>query len=366
MATVIVVVASMFIGYLSAASGLDEISREWRSQLNVFLIYVWGGVLSIVFLHGIFWWKIFIRFPWQYYYAYLMGVSVSLLLSQHISPILLIGAVFFALCFTFLKLKHSELLVSKYLIIFMCFWQVIPILLDFTGWVSEPPLYWFDGFRGLAFDRVEYAFYVGFSIIILVVDKRFSGLWFWILVAVLAYGVFISQSRFVYLALFVALLVYYGLSKRLFIAILFISLIFFMSYFLAGREDITSFGRSDLYLGWLSHVLRNLDLLIFGSGEFYESYNDGDIPHNFILQSILNYGFMGLIAWLLLVGKFLSKLKNSGRSIIAYLIVFGLFHPGVDAFLVTPMIGVVFLFALGMDDGENYLNKDGFKHVVQL
>jgi hypothetical protein len=40
---------------------------------------------------------------------------------------------------------------------------------------------------------------------------------------------------------------------------------------------------------------------------------------------------------------------RGGKALMAYLFSFGLFHPGVDAYLVTPVVAFVFLSIIGVN-----------------
>jgi hypothetical protein len=66
------------------------------------------------------------------------------------------------------------------------------------------------------------------------------------------------------------------------------------------------------------------------------------------MQTIINWGLFGLLAWTLLIMKFWRRLGKKGKSILIYLHIYGLFHPGVDAFLITPLTALAFVFATGL------------------
>ena len=351
--TFLVVLFNLLVGFFSVGVSLDEISREWRLQLNVISTYFLGGAFFLLFLFGLLVRFIKLKFYWQYYYAYSLAIAISWFVSRHISPMILIGMIFFAL---YSNITRGEYVVRS--LIRRCnyalsWYQIIPVFLIFLDINFLPPFYWFDGFRGMAFDRVEYAFFVGLAFMVLIITEDDYNLKFWFFLIGLSYCAIISQTRFLFLAIFLSIICFWGLNKKIIPSLLLLIIIVWLGATFGGREDILVTGRSELYVDYFEYIKNNVFLLIFGASQFYQSYNQGDVPHNFILQSILNWGLMGLVAWLIMIGKFYIEMDRGGKSLIVYLFSFGLFHPGVDAYLVTPIVALVFLISMGVDKKIN-------------
>lgn len=365
--TFVVVLFNLLVGFFSVGVSLDEISREWRLQLNVFSAYFLGGAFFLLFIFGVLIRFVRLKFYWQYFYAYSLALAVSWFVSRHVSPMLLIGMIFFALYSNLTRGDYyAKSMVKKYNHI-LSWYQIIPVFLIFLDINFLPPFYWFDGFRGMAFDRVEYAFFVGLAFITLIIAEDVYKFNFWFLLVGLSFCAILSQTRFLFLSIFLALIIYWGINKKLIFASLVLMIVVWLGVAFGERGDILVSGRSELYVDYFEYIKNNAFLLVFGASQFYQSYNQGDVPHNFILQSILNWGLMGLVAWLIMIGKFYFQMSHRGKALVVYLFSFGLFHPGVDAYLVTPTIALVFLVAMGVDKSQcfNYgVNKNPRKNVV--
>lgn len=365
--TFLVVLFNLLVGFFAVGVSLDEISREWRLQINVISTYFLGCLFFLLFLFGLLIRFVRLKFYWQYYYAYSLALTVSWFVSRHVSPMLLIGMIFFAL---YSNLERGDYYlrptIKKYNHI-LSWYQIIPIFLIFLDINFLPSFYWFDGFRGLAFDRVEYAFFVGFAFITLIVtedDYKFN---FWFLLPGLSCCAILSQTRFLFLAIFLSLIIYWGVNKKTIFSSLILMVVIWLGVAFGEREDILVSGRSELYVDYFEYIKNNAFLLVFGASQFYQSYNQGDVPHNFILQSIINWGLMGLVAWLVMIGKFYFQMSRGGKALVVYLFSFGLFHPGVDAYLVTPIVALVFLVALGVNKTQYFtlvVNKNPGNYIA--
>ena len=104
---------------------------------------------------------------------------------------------------------------------------------------------------------------------------------------------------------------------------------------------------------WLVSIDKISENMLFGSGAFYQNVNVGNAPipgliepHNSVLQSLLNFGVIPTLLWFLIFFKFYISLCRNGRVFLIFWLVFGMFHPGFDAFLMTPFTIIVFLFAI--------------------
>jgi hypothetical protein len=343
--TFLFVILSLLVGFFSVGNSLDDISREWRNQVTASLIYIWGLFLIFILVFGISSRKFGFAFPWQFYFAYFPVLILSWLISRHISPILIIGLVFYVLHFRFWRNRPTDLASIRQYAGILVAYQIVPLCLDFFEISLGRPFYWYDGFRGMTFDRVEYAFFAGLSFLLVLFAERVFNIKFWIVIIALACSLVLSQTRFVFPAIFLALVFYYRFDWRLTVGVAILIFVGGLWGVLGVRDEIFVSGREGLYFGFLEHVSDNLLSIILGASSFYQSYNDGDVPHNFLMQSVLNWGVLGLCAYFLMLAKIFFEFNWSGRALLVYLFTFGLFHPGLDAYLVTPMVALVFMFA---------------------
>lgn len=344
--TFIAAIGSLMVGYLTAGLTLDEIDREWRIQSNSYLTYLWGLLILVIYLLSLARRKTSRSYPWEFYYAYALSFAVAYLVAGHVSPIHVINAIFFAIIFSLARDK-VPLMPSIY-VGALAVWVTSPVLADYLGFDFPRPLNWIDGFRGFAFDRVEYAFVAGLAFIVIILCRGFGGCARIPLILLIMYCMWLSQTRFVYVAAGIALFAFFGLGKKTLLLAIILATAFLAGVFLGVREEQFVSGRAEIYSSYFLYLKENLLLLIFGAARFYQSFNDGDVPHNFILQTIINWGLFGLLAWTLLIMKFWRRLGKKGKSILIYLHIYGLFHPGVDAFLITPLTALAFVFATGL------------------
>jgi len=358
--TFIAAIGSLTVGYLTAGLTLDEIDREWRIQSNSYLTYLWGLLTLVIYLFSIARRKTSRRYPWEFYYAYALSFTVAYQVAGHVSPVHVINAIFFAIIFNLARDKVPSI-PSSY-VGALVFWVITPVLADYFGFTFPRPLNWFDGFRGFAFDRVEYAFVAGLAFIVITLYRGLGGYVRIPLMLLIMYCMWLSQTRFVYVAAGIALFTFFGLNKKFLLLAIMLAAVFLVGILFGERKEQFVSGRADIYSDYFLYLKENIWLLIFGAARFYQSFNDGDVPHNFILQTILNWGLFGLLAWTLLVMRLWQRLGKKGKSILIYLYTYGLFHPGVDAFLITPLTALAFVFATGLG-GTNLVGASSDRNL---
>jgi len=211
--TFIAAIGSLMVGYLTAGLTLDEIDREWRIQSNSYLTYLWGLLTLVIYLLSLARRKTSRSYPWEFYYAYALSFAVAYLVAGHVSPIHVINAIFFAIIFSLARDK-VPLMPSIY-VGALAVWVTSPVLADYLGFDFPRPLNWIDGFRGFAFDRVEYAFVAGLAFIVIILCRGFGGYARIPLILLIMYCMWLSQTRFVYVAAGIALFAFLGLVKKL-------------------------------------------------------------------------------------------------------------------------------------------------------
>ena len=106
-------------------------------------------------------------------------------------------------------------------------------------------------------------------------------------------------------------------------------------------------GRFDFYITSLSQIFNNPLSILVGVGQYYtpvEKYSV--VPHNFIVQTLLNFGFIVFAAWSLIIINTWNKVNDQGRVFLLYSLTVGLFHPGYDAFMYLPFSALGYYLAI--------------------
>lgn len=285
----------------------------------------------------------------------LASVLISVLLgSGMFSPIVLMAPFFCYLLFE--KLRPSSRVTPAWIYLASIF-LILPIFLLPLEKQSFLPfsLYSLDTFRGFSVSRTDYGCMAGLTVIWALHRPFRYSKWAIILIA---WGIMMSGSRAALLATLAGCGVYafkyvdrfrfrtnswIGLAGL--IVLVMMSVQFFMSRQVGFWQD--SGGRSAIALRAWDTILLNP---WFGQGHFFQAVFVPEAStwvevHNSILQSLLNFGFLPTFFWFALIFKFFSDLNLAGRSILAFWGVFGLFHPGFDAFLFVPESNLAFLLA---------------------
>ncbi|MBL4900971.1 MAG: hypothetical protein JKX76_15290 [Colwellia sp.] len=269
-----------------------------------------------------------IKFPTSMYYFALINIYV--------------------LFYIFTKYNY-EFKLSKITIFILLIYLITPIILvSFVSLHSIleviPPLYFSESFRGFSFDRVFYSLLVGYMILVILVEKNFR-----YILPILIYGLFIAESRAAILAVFIAIVYYYKSSRKIVFTVSVLGVVFILLYILfSNRSDITTDGdRLNFYIYMLYHLISSPKVFLFGSGEFYTSIKSINIiPHNWVLQTILNFGVIGLFTWTVLLYNLWLKLNLHGRVFLVYQLILGLLQPGYDALMLLPFSAFGYYLAI--------------------
>lgn len=276
---------------------------------------------------------------------------------------ILILFVFFPYLIIRYRVGYDFILIKKILIFLLLIYLLSPLIvyiihycLTFEKYFQNaiiPQLYIVDSFRGFTFDRIQYGFLAGITLLLLFFERkniRFSN----VLMLLLSLGLFLTMARASFLALLFALLLLFYLQKNLNIKnLLFlvgsIGFILVMISLFALRSDVFADGggRLDIIIMGIEKILEHGYIgLLFGEGDFYTTYQNGLYPHNSILQSIMDFGLIITIMWFIILFDFWRSLKLEAKIIFTYTLVFGLFHPGFSAFLFMPLTSFSYILVL--------------------
>ena len=281
----------------------------------------------------------------------------------------LVMALFFLLFNIYLALMKDQRLASETLIRFFktyfTVWMMAPVglmLVDpstFDMFFTLTPI---DvSYHGLANSRVGYGLWI--SVFIFLMGKPRSGVqWFLVVVAVLT--LLLSQSR---AAIFGLLLSYaYGflrdrdvrkpvLPKLMLLSLLCIAPLFLWATF--GRDDALTFLSEDrgiILSRFFAFIERNW---LFGFGGMYlvdiPEIGKIDVPaHNYLIQTVANYGVLALGAFLVYFVYIFRFVKSSkARMLLVFLFVYSMNQPvqGTGNFF-NPITLVYLLLTLSVDN----------------
>ncbi len=126
--------------------------------------------------------------------------------------------------------------------------------------------------------------------------------------------------------------------------------------FFSGRPDFLGDpgNRVGIFLAYMDSIQMNPLALLTGEGRFGANIRleDGVLvrPHSWLLNSIINFGVLTAVAWIVFLYSFFQKLNAAGRSVLIYFVTMGFFHNGFDAyfFSMEQLLGFLFAMSLGM------------------
>jgi hypothetical protein len=206
-----------------------------------------------------------------------------------------------------------------------------------------PQLYIVDSFRGLSLDRIQYGFLSGivlFFVFFMKKNIKYSML----IMFILLIGLYLSMSRAVIVALSFATSFYlfkqYNINfLKVFIYLLVFSIIIFIAVSFSDRVELFSDGGNRI--GLLKMSLEKIFekgyiSFLFGSGSFY-TISHGHQPHNIILQSIMNFGMLITMGYMIIIYNFFKNLNLKSKALFIYVFIFAQFHVGFSAFLFMPI-----------------------------
>lgn len=303
--------------------------------------------------------------------SFVCSILFGLLLGARPSPMVVMAPFFTMLIFHVFpgSVVNKDLVIGKWLLIVFL---LAPLLILFVPDLFQVPfnLYTLDSFRGFASSRTDYGYLLGILVLLLLVQ---SGASKWVILPAAFLALVLSENRAAFSAVIVSLFylavtVGYRRSTVFVWILLFVGAFGLVSAYLGvdylEKRGVTFFDDSG---DRLEIVVTSLEQafeknVLFGTGAFYQNVDVSSIgrvvePHNSILQSILNFGLIPTLLWYALVVTTYFKFRSAGRSFLLYWFVFGLFHPGYDAFLFTPESMIPLLLAV------HFSHRTGLAHV---
>lgn len=206
------------------------------------------------------------------------------------------------------------------------------IKLNFLSEV-EPGVFTFGGF---ALHRNVFGFYTGITMLLLsfVNIKNKWKIVLWILLLI---GLLIAESRSSIVATIVALFYYYFTENKKYriklvlltlTMLVVVSLLYFLYTNYAGRGSDQDTGRVELYAGFFNIISENL---FWGTGEPTRVMSltsaEASPAHNFIVQTIADYGIFVGITFLTLIATIWYKSNLYGRTLWLFIIIVGFVQP---------------------------------------
>lgn len=185
-----------------------------------------------------------------------------------------------------------------------------------------------DSLRGFFLDNVTFGYYAGLLFLSSFLLKQY---FYSLLFASLACFAF---SNAVFVAVFCTFL-YFVFNQKNFLFLFVLGLIFF--FILLYTLSISDYEYRLIILeNFYNHFISDISLIFLGSGMIFSSI-DSHQPHNSILQTLLDFGLLGLLLYFISSLFFLLKSNFYSRIIFIYIFIFGLFHAGFNLFSINPM-----------------------------
>ena len=358
----IAAISYCFVGYLSINTW-GVVNYVSRLGYTVDIIYINIIISSLLFLIIIINNIKIIQFPKVFLFS-LLYLFISLVINNNFPSINIIYSTLFIYCVFYLpKIIGINTNFNNKFYFFLLFFCLSPILLYIFQKIiildnfQIPPLYVFGSFRGFSFDRIEYSLMLGYCLILIMARKKSFN---FAIFLIAGYGLILSESRAALLSLWVSIsYIFYGKKYWGLINIFFLICAAILVFGGDRADDLLLSGdREVLYLNSLDYIFSNPIQTFFGSGSLYTPPSGGVVPHNSIFQTVLNFGFIGLSIWILLLKDFWHNLNRLGRGVFIYINFFGLMHPGFDGFYFLPMVALGYFIAIGISNSTTDLKYE--------
>lgn len=245
------------------------------------------------------------------------------------------------------------------IVILLATYLILPVLVymlhflmtgsHYFNYEFSPQLYVYDSFRGFTLDRVQYSYLAGLFLLVLLGNRNYM----YYFVIPLLLGLYLAQSRAALVALTISILFYSRINDKasLRLLLLFVTTFMLVLLFFGFREDFFTDGgnRLEMLTNSFSQVIANgWKGVLFGSGEFYTLGLDNHQPHNSILQTLLNFGVIITLLWIVMLCRFYKLLSTRSKPLFIYMMVFGLFHAGFSAFVFLPITFMGYMLVLAL------------------
>jgi len=258
-----------------------------------------------------------------------------------------------ALLFLFEVLDHYPIPDRKIALFTFLFlvWTVAPVVWHLVDGVGNSILTAPDGtFRGLAASRSDYGLFASFVVLLLLMGRS---RWNFVFIPILLYGIVISGSRASIVALAASVTLWYLLKhdrkvQDVVVAVLIVvAAMYVIFYELVLPRSIIAYDerRWELLLVFGKFIQANL---WFGAGEYVRlEMPDGSTieAHSAFLQGVANFGVLATLAFSALIGYRVYRSDTKGRVILCFMLIFGLFHPGLDLLFINSTSTVLYCYA---------------------
>lgn len=303
------------------------------------------------------------------YFTYLVSISINGFKSGLIS-FFNIPITYFYLFSVLNKYKISIKTIYFFEIIILL-WTVLPIILSLVGYKD---FYFNPQFQGFASHYNSYSSIAGISVLFILFKGNINRYLRFLIILVILIAIFLSESRSSLLAIVFSIIYYISLKnkiskKKSFFYLLILGLIIFtlfqgLTYFgeRAKNKDLSSvkdnMDRIELIDGFYEKWLESP---FFGQGKNYyyssPTFDIGMPAHNFILQTLCDFGFFLLIAYLSMYIYTWKSFNIYYRTYLLYIFIIGIFQP---YFFFGSVIGFSLIsITLGIVYNNIYLkNKD--------
>lgn len=197
-----------------------------------------------------------------------------------------------------------------------------------------------ESFRGFFWDRTNYAYFCGLIFIYIFFCFERSVFTIGVLLSLLFFIAF-AGSRAVILACVVSLLFAFLQlrdEKKIFLGLLVVFFLPWFSSIISFRGDFLGDPgeRLEILRSAIEGLQRDPFVLIFGYGGFaFTRLVEGgylDSPHNFLLNSVFNFGIFVTFLWVRFLWRVFVSLSSVGRSAFLFPLTVGFFHNSFDAY----------------------------------
>ena len=241
---------------------------------------------------------------------------------------------------------------------------ILPLLIYFIIPEKSYSLFWTENhFKGFDSSRTTYSFSAAIAVIIHLIERK-KKWWLWSLIGLI--GLYLASNRTSLLIITFAVFFITFLDRRVILKfytklflllITSISVTILMIFFIRVENFYDHSRRIQLLY---THINVWLDNFWFGLGGpnhvNYLLINDNivDFPpvpaHNFLLESLVSFGFIATIIWLTLLWIFFKKLNNPGRILFFVTLLFGIFHNGFGLGVMNTFMFSCYLLCISTKD----------------
>jgi len=224
----------------------------------------------------------------------------------------------------------------------MIIWTILPIFIFFFGPAASKAYVFNESFCGFASHKNAYSSLAGVVAILILFNHSMNTRVRITLYLLICLGIFLTASRTGLFALLLSSLYFIFFSQKnkhnrkiIYFSIVFVVLFFVLFQIMSkygtkinDKELTYADDRIELWQGFYDKWQQSP---YWGQGEiyYYYSYNypDGMPAHNFIMQTLCDFGLFVTLAYIVLLIIAWRKLSVYFRTFLLYIIIVGLFQP---------------------------------------